>query len=184
MKLYIKDEDYENIITHCMRKLDGIYYDNETKEQQAFGVIVGEKYEDDFKITKVINLKKNYRFEKETSKKMNNYIEKYAIPGGIEISERAWAIDPVELNSIIINLKENELFLGTYHMHSDLSWTGDYPKELPTELDRELNIGSNLINLIVYIGKDEQKIRAFYESDINAEYDFIKTKEVYYESKI
>ena len=184
MKLYIKPKDYENIITHCMRKLNEIYYEDETKEQQAFGVIIGEKNDNDLKITKVINLKKNYRFEKETSKKMNSMLEKYAIPGGLEISERAWSIDPSELNVILMNLNENEIFLGTYHMHSDLSWKGDYPKELPTELDRELNIGSNLINLIVYIGKDEQKIRAFFESDINAEYNFIKTKEEYYENKI
>lgn len=182
MNLYISEENYEKIINHCIRKLNKIYYEDETKEQQAFGVIIGEQENDSYKITRIINLKKNYRFEQATSKKMNNYIEKYAIPGGIEISERAWAINPIELNSILISLSNNEIFLGTYHMHSDLSWKGDYPKELPTKLDRELNVGSNLINLIVYIGKEEQKIRAFYESDIDAEYSIVK--EDIYENKI
>ena len=171
MKLYIKNKDYENIIAHCIRKLEKKYYDDETKEQQAFG---GNKKEDDFEITKVINLKKNYRFEQETSKKMNEMLEKYAIPGGIETNERAWAIDPIELNEIIISLNENEFLIGTYHMHSDLSWTGDYPKELPTKLDRELNKGNNLINLIVCIEKNNKKIRAFYESDIDREYEMVK----------
>ena len=184
MKLNIKEEDYDKIINHCKRKLNQIYYDDETKEQQAFGVIVGEKNKDGINVTRVVNLKRNYRFDPETSKKMNAMLEKYAIPGGIEINERAWAIDPVELNEIIIDLNENEMFLGTYHMHSDLSWTGDYPKELPTKLDRELNKGNNLINLIVCIEKNNEKIRAFYESDINKEYEMIKTKEEYYGNKI
>ena len=104
---------------------------------------------------------------------MNDFIEKYAIPGGIDVSERAWAIDPIELNNILLGLEDGEDFLGTYHMHSDMSWKGDFPKELPTKLDRELNIDSELINLIVYIGEKERKIRAFFESDIDREYEMI-----------
>lgn len=173
MKIYIDKKDYNKIINHCVRKLNGDFYNDETKEKQAFGAIVGKNNCDSFIITKVICLKKNYRYEQETSKKMNSYIEKYAIPGGFDISERAWAIDPIELNSILLSLSAGEDFLGTYHMHSDISWKGDYPKYLPTNLDRKLNINSGLINLIAYIGKDTKKIRAFYESDINDEYEFI-----------
>ena len=174
MNLYMEENIYESIIDHCVRKLNKNYYEDETKEQQAFGVILGEKNIDGYRITKIINLKNNYRYEKETSKKMNDMLEKYAIPGGIELSERAWAIDPIELNSILMDMSNNEILLGTYHMHSDLSWKGEYPKELPTDLDRELNRGSDLINLIVYIGKKQQKIRAFYESIIDSEYNIIK----------
>lgn len=177
MKLYIKRKDYDNIIDHCVRKLNSIFYDDETHERQAFGVIVGINTDDGFFVTKVINLKNNYRFDNVTSEKMNNYIKKYAIPGDTAIEERAWAIDPIELNSILINLNEKESLLGTYHMHSDISWKGDYPKYLPTELDRELNINSGLINLITYIGKDEKQIRAFFESDLDNEYELIICEE-------
>ena len=173
MLFNIEKNHYDNIIEHCVRKLNEDYYDDETKEQQAFGVVVGKKSDNDVVVTKIINLKSNYRFETETSKKMNDFIEKYAIPGGIDVSERAWAIDPIELNNILLGLEDGEDFLGTYHMHSDMSWKGDFPKELPTKLDRELNIDSELINLIVYIGEKERKIRAFFESDIDREYEMI-----------
>lgn len=177
MKLLMTENDYEKIINHCKRKLDGIFNEDETKENQAFGAIVGKKVKDGYCVTEVIYLKKNYRFETVTSKKMNEYIEKFAIPGGIEVSERAWAIHPSELNEILMNLKGDEEFIGTYHMHNDASWAGDYPKELPTKLDRELNINSGLINLITYIGTNEQKIRAFFESDVKSEYELIIEKE-------
>lgn len=176
--LIIKRSDYEKIINHCERKLEEKYNDDETRERQAFGVITGKKTDSTIEITGVEILKKNFRFDNETSKKVNSFIEKYAIPGGIEISERAWAIDPIELNMILMNLSDEEEFLGTYHMHSYLSWSGDYPKELPTTLDRELNKGSDLINLIVHIGKENIKgIRAFFESDINFEYNLIIREE-------
>ncbi|MBP3841989.1 MAG: hypothetical protein IK997_07735 [Bacilli bacterium] len=174
MKIYIKEWDYNKIINHCVRKLNSIYEDDETKERQAFGVIVGRKIDkNQFFVTRIVNLKNNYRFEDLTSKKMNSYIEKYAIPGGADVNERAWAIDPIELNYILVSLNGNEEFLGTYHMHSDISWAGDYPKYLPTLLDRKLNINSGLINLIVYIGEKKQQIRAFFESNIDMEYELI-----------
>lgn len=172
MNLYISKKNYSTIIDHCVRKLNAVFFDDETRERQAFGIIIGQKVTDGFMITRVINLKRNYRFQSQTSLKMNSYIEKYAIPGGMEVSERAWAIDPLELNSILIGLSSNEIFLGTYHMHSEISWDGNFPKNLPTKLDRELNYSSGLINLIVYIGDNKREIRAFYESDIASEYDF------------
>lgn len=173
MKIYFKEKFYNEIINHCVRKLNGEFLEDETKERQAFGVITGKNNRNYIEITNVVNLKKNYRYEQETSKKMNKFIDEYAIPGGIKTSERAWAIDPIELNTILTNLSKDEEFLGTYHMHSNLSWANDYPKNLPTKLDRELNIDSGLINLIVCICDNEKKIRAFFESDINNEYEII-----------
>ena len=74
MKIYIKKELYENIINHCLRKLSLDFFDDETKEQQAFGGIIGKKDGDDYIVTKVINWKKNYRFSDNVSKKMNTLI--------------------------------------------------------------------------------------------------------------
>ncbi len=178
MNIYIEKKEYDEIINHCKRKLNGTFYSDETKEKQAFGVIIGETIENGYRITKIFNLKKNYRFNPSTSKKVDDYIKKYAISGGMEIKERAWSIDPIELNNILISLTQTEKFLGTYHMHSKLSWKGDYPKDLPTVLDRKLNENSELINLIVSIGDYENKIRAFYESDVNQEYNIIIKDEV------
>ena len=38
MDLYIEKPDYDNIINHCIRKLEGIFYGDETKEKQALGL--------------------------------------------------------------------------------------------------------------------------------------------------
>lgn len=178
MNIYIKKDDYNNIMNHCIRKLKGNYLSDETKERQAFGIVVGEKLDDNnYIVTRIVNLKKNFRYDCETSKKMNSYIEKYAIPGGLEVSERAWSIDPIELSTILTTLESPEIFLGTYHMHSYLSWKGVFPKELPTKLDRELNIGSELVNFIVHITEEKQGIRAFYESNIDNEYKIFVLEE-------
>lgn len=170
MKIKISKEQYEKIINHCTRKLQKIYTNDETHEQQAFGGIVAKRVNDEYVVTKVYNLKKNYRFDKRTSIKMNSLLNEYAIPGDLNIEERAWSIDPIELNEILINLDTDEEFIGTYHMHHDKSWNSDYPKELASDLDRKLAKDTELINFIVYIGNEKKGIRAFYESLLDKEY--------------
>ena len=54
MKLIMKEEDYKNIINHCIRKLNKIYHDDETNEQQAFGVILGEKGDNECIVKRVV----------------------------------------------------------------------------------------------------------------------------------
>lgn len=175
-KIEFSKNNYTKIIEHCRRKLNEEYYNDETKEQQAFGVIIGRKEKEKLVTTKVYPLKINYRYNKKISNTMNNLIKNYAIPGKMKIRERAWAADPLELSNILCTIEENEIFLGTYHMHHDFSWNGDYPKQLPTDLDRELVKDSNLIMFIVYIGNGREKdvIRGFYEAKIDLEYEINK----------
>ena len=167
--------DFSKVIKHCKRKLEKKYYDDETKEQQAFGVIIGNRNNKEVYITKVVPLKNNYRFNDNVSDKMNELIKQYAIPGGIDIEERAWVADPEELSIILSTMEDNEEFIGTYHMHHDMSWKGEYPRQLPTELDRVLSEKSNLYSFIVYIDikNNNNTIRAFYEAKAENEIDII-----------
>lgn len=175
-KIEIAQNDYKKIIQHCRRKLSKNFYDGETKEQQAFGIIIGKKENEKIVITRVEPLKINYRYCQQVSDKMNNFIKDYAIPSGMKIEERAWAADPVELTNILGQLQDSEFFLGTYHMHHNASWNGKYPKQLPTDLDRKLVQNSNLVMFITYISENEStdSIRAFYEGKIELEYEIDK----------
>ncbi len=175
-KILISKGNLEKIENHCIRKLKGIYKDNETKEKQAFGILIGEQIKNTLKITKVIPLRVNYRYDSHVSERMNRLIKKYAIPGGLNIEERAWAINPVEIAEILKGISNNEIFIGTYHMHHDKSWKGEYPKELPTKLDEVLAEKSGLYNFIIYINSDKSKnkVRAFYESKVENEIHVVK----------
>lgn len=171
-KIIISRHNNDIMINHCVRKLNQMYNDDETKEQQAFGVIIGKKIDNNFYITKVVPLRINYRFNEAISDKMNNLIKKYAIPGGLNVEERAWVSDPSEISSILADLNADEEFFGTYHMHHNNSWKGNYPKQLPTKLDRILSKDSGLYGFIVFINiTDEQQngARAFYESKVEDE---------------
>lgn len=175
-KIEITKNDYIKILEHCRRKLNKNFYNDETKEQQAFGIIIGKKVNKKILITKVHPLKINYRYNDSVSGKMNNLIMDYAIPGEMKIEERAWAADPIELSCVLSNLEEAEVFLGTYHMHHEDSWKGNYPRQLPTDLDRELAKDSNSIMFIAYIDvdKDKDTLRGFYEAKIELEYKIDK----------
>ncbi len=175
-KIIISERNIKKIEYHCIRKLRKMYEDGETKEQQAFGVIIGKQCRNVLQITQVIPLKVNYRYNNLMSEKMNNLIEKYAIPGGLNIEERAWVSDPIEIAGILNKIDSNEKFIGTYHMHHDKSWKGDYPKQIPTKLDAILAEKSGMYNLIVYINleNNENSVRAFYESKVEKEVEIYK----------
>lgn len=175
-KIKISKEDYKKMIKHCRRKLEKKYFENETKEQQAFGVVIGKKNnKDEIEITRVEQLNINYRFDKCMSEKMNELIKTYAIPGKTNIEERAWVSDPVELSKILSSMEYDEMCIGTYHMHHNASWRGEYPRELPTELDKVLSKKSGLITFIVYISENViyDKIRAFYEAEVENELNIV-----------
>lgn len=170
-KIKISERNIKKIEYHCIRKLSKIYEENETKEQQAFGVIIGKQNKNVLQITEVIPLKVNYRYNNQVSEKMNNLIEKYAISGGLNIEERAWVSNPIEIVDILSKISSNEKFIGTYHMHHDKSWKGNYPRQIPTKLDTILAEKSGLYNFIVYINLEnhENSVRAFYESKVEKE---------------
>ena len=171
MEIIINSYLHKKIIEHCKRKLNRSYEKNETNEQQAFGIIIGRIKNYKYYATKVYCLKKNYRYEKNISKDLNNKIEKYAMPGELNINERAWAADPIEISKIIADLEYGERIIGTYHMHHDKSWIGNYPKYLPSDLDRELAKDTDLLMFITYIGEKKYSIRAFYEAKLDKEYN-------------
>jgi len=170
-KIIIDKKNYDCIINHCIRKLNCDYCNDETCEQQAFGVIVAYEEKDCFVVSKVIGLKRNYRYDSSVCYKLDNMINKFAIPGELNVSERAWAADPIELIQILSNLENNEKLLGMYHMHHDDSWFGNFPKDIPSKLDLELSKDNGLVSFIVYIGKSKKGIRAFYESKIEEEFE-------------
>lgn len=174
--IYIRKREAMRIIHHCQRKLGENYSKDETHEQQAFGVVLGKEIGKSFYVSRVIYLKKNYRFEDGISRVMNSMIEKYAIPGELNVEKRAWSINPEELFNILLDLKKGEKFLGTYHMHHKKSWNGDYPKNLPTYLDEVLAKDTAQYNFIVYIDsndKEKNSIRVFYESKKECEINLI-----------
>lgn len=165
-RIRITRDDWNRIAHHCKRKLNGFYFNNETEEKQAYGIVGGSINGVTAEIKQIFELKQNYRINSNMTSHMNNLMNKLAVPSGLAIEKRGWVVSPVELANTITNLENmNCDMIGTYHMHHENSWYGDPVKCLPTELDKELCKNTDMIMFIVHINSGEKAtIRAFYEA--------------------
>lgn len=163
--ILISKINYDSIIKHCIRKLNKEFLEDETNEEQAFGIIGGIVSEETITITNVSPLKRNYRCNESISNKMTELIKDIAIPGELNIEERGWVTDPIEFKETLDKLEsENVDLIGTYHMHHDNSWYGEVPKDITSDLDKALAKDTGIFMFIVYISREgKDSIRAFYE---------------------
>ncbi|MGG7178493.1 hypothetical protein ACQPU1_12900 [Clostridium paraputrificum] len=165
-KIKISKENYDFILKHCIRKLNKEFEEDETPEQQAFGVIGGREVGDELIIEHISALKKNYRLNKSVSTEMTNYLEDFASPGELDIEKRGWVVEPKEFKEVLEIIDDKGLeFIGTYHMHHDNSWYSDVPKDVTSILDKQLAKGSKAFMFIAYISSENKhSLKAFYEA--------------------
>ena len=155
---------WEEIISHCRRKLNGKFIGDESAEKKAFGLVAGNQEDSRIIVKRCFVLKKNARYQLPYSEYMNKVLARHAIPSETELDKRGWVADPQELMEAIKECQEEELIiLGTYHMHR-VAWQNDAIRDTPTELDRILANESRMIMFVVsMVEPDKPLMRAFYE---------------------
>ncbi|MFT8350632.1 hypothetical protein [Clostridium saccharoperbutylacetonicum] len=166
---------YDSIITHCLRKLNKEFLINETKEQQAFGIIGGTQSGKNIFAQMSIELCKNFRQDKTVNDYMNKAINDLAITSEMPVNERAWVSEPTELKAALDLFEENNMdLIGAYHMHHDNSWKGASDLDIPSELDEFLAKDTEIFMFIVRVSKEgKYSIRAFFEGNNEVEIKII-----------
>jgi len=161
---------WQQIISHCQRKLHEEYVVGESQEKKAFGLVVGTKNDSLIIAKHSFALLKNARYHSPYSEYMNKILTQHAIPSETELHKRGWVADPQELMEITKECQDQGLtILGAYHMHR-VAWRNDATRDTPTELDGILATGSRMIMFVVSMVDPEKPLmRAFYEGDINKE---------------
>ena len=161
---------WNEIISHCRRKLNGKFIGDESAEKKAFGLVAGNKENSRIIVKRCFALKKNARYELPYSKHMNRILAQHAIPSETELDKRGWVADPQELLDVTGECQEQGLtILGAYHMHR-VAWQHDATRDTPTELDRILATESRMIMFVVsMIDPEKPLMRAFYEGILEQE---------------
>jgi hypothetical protein len=161
---------WNEIISHCRRKLNGKFIGDESAEKKAFGLVAGNKEDSRIIVKRCFALKKNARYQLPYSKYMNRILEQHAIPSETGLDKRGWVADPQELTDVIKKCEEQGLtILGAYHMHR-VAWQHDATRDTPTELDRILATESRMIMFVVsMVDPAKPLMRAFYEGNIARE---------------
>ncbi|MEA3386236.1 MAG: hypothetical protein U9Q89_07295 [Thermodesulfobacteriota bacterium] len=163
--------NWQEIVEHCKRKLEGNYLPGESKVRRAYGLIAGTQDEYTLKTERILTLKKNLRGEEPYKTYMDGIMEQHAVPSKTPLNKRGWISDPMELKECYDICDRDKLIVfGTYHMHV-VPWEHDPKRDTPTRLDTILARNSNLFSFIVsMVDVSCPEIRAFYEG--------VKEKEV------
>jgi len=161
---------WQEIISHCRRKLDGRYIGDEPAEKKAFGLVAGRKEDSRLIAKRCFALKKNARYQLPFSDYMDRILAQHAIPSETSLDKRGWVADPRELTDITGECRETGLIvLGAYHMHR-VAWPDDPTRDTPTELDRILAAGSRMVMFVVsMVDPARPLMRAFYEGSLERE---------------
>lgn len=160
---------YDKMLEHCYRKLEKKYYNNELKEQKAYGLLSGEVQEDkSILIKNIYPLYQNGRYENQ--EKMDKKMKAFAIPSETPLGKRGWIVDNKEMGVILKDCIKNDTeIVGAYHMHR-VSWATDILRDTPTTLDLELAKDSETIVVIISMVNPQKPIvRFFYEGILNKE---------------
>jgi hypothetical protein len=161
---------WEEIISHCRRKLKGEFIADESEEKKAFGLVTGNKEDARIIVKRCFTLKKNARYHLPYSEYMNKILTQHAIPSETGLDKRGWVADPQELMDVTRECQEQGLtILGAYHMHR-VAWRHDATRDTPTELDSILAAGSRMIMFVVsMVDPVKPLMRAFYEGILEQE---------------
>lgn len=169
-QIELSKKNWEDIISHCKRKLAGEFLPGETPVKRAYGILAGVQKDRILEVQLVLPVKKNARDKEPLKTYMDTVMAEHAIPSSTPLSQRGWITDPEELMQCYeICDQENLLIFGTYHMHI-VPWKGDPNRDTPTVLDTVLAKGSNLFSFIISMVNVEQPtMKAFFEGDIQYE---------------
>lgn len=161
---------WQIIVDHCRRKLNGIFREEETKEPKAFGLLAGSQHNEAFMIDRCVPLLKNARFQDPYGQYMDSVMAGHAFPSETPLTKRGWVADPEELLRITKDFSRNrQTLLGSYHMHR-VAWEHDAMRDTPTPLDTVLAHGSCLFTFIVsMVAPELPTMRAYYEGLLDKE---------------
>jgi hypothetical protein len=163
-QIILPDSNWQEVLKHCKRKLEGNYQPGESRVRRAYGLIAGIQDEYTLKVKRILTLKKNLRGEEPYKTYMDGIMERHAVPSKTPLSGRGWISDPTELKEYFDRCDKDKLLVfGTYHMHV-VPWEHDPKRDTPTSLDTILARSSNLFSFIVsMVDVTCPGIRAFYE---------------------
>jgi hypothetical protein len=163
-------EIWNDIITHCKRKLAGDFLPGESEVKRAYGILAGTRKKRELQVELVLPVKKNARNQEPLKNYMDTVMTEHAVASTTPLSQRGWITDPAELMACYEECDQKELqIFGTYHMHI-VPWKGDPVRDTPTVLDTVLAKESNLFSFIISMVDIEQpSMKAFFEGDINKE---------------
>jgi len=163
-QIVMPQAQWRELVSHCLRKLEGRYLEGETEEPKAFGLVAGNQLEEILRVERILPAKRNVRGEEPFKTYIDRIMDRYAVPSRLSFSERGWVMDPAELKELCdLCDRDGLVVFGTYHMHT-MPWKDDPTKETPTLLDSVLARNSDLFSFIVsMVDRDRPGIRAFYE---------------------
>ncbi len=155
---------WQEIKSHCRRKLAGEYLPGETEVKRAYGLLAGKVHDQVALVEKIFIFKKNARMIEPLKTYMDNVMAKYAVASKTPLSQRGWITDPEELRKCYDMCDGKGLLaIGTYHMHI-VPWDHDPLRDTPTKLDMVLAKNTNMYCFIVsLVDPSKPIIRAFYE---------------------
>lgn len=160
----------QEIYSHCDRKLASQWGENETHENQAFGLLGGYIEEHQAHIEDFIILKENFRTNKKYQLQFTSLINQFATGGGLSIEKRGWISSPKEtLQAMLTFEKASMSFLGGYHLHHEGSWKNGPSKQNCSELDKKLGEGTDELMFIVSVIDKGRAFKCFYEGDVERE---------------
>ena len=163
-QIVLPDSIWEEIVTHCKRKLAGDFLPGESKVNRACGIVAGVHKGNELHVRLVIPVKKNARNQEPLKTYMDNMMTEHAVASTTPLSQRGWITDPEELMACYQQCDEQNLqIFGTYHIHI-VAWEGDPIRDTPTVLDTVLAKDSNLFSFIIsMVDVEKPSMRAFYE---------------------
>ncbi|MFW8601232.1 hypothetical protein ACOHYD_07100 [Desulfobacterota bacterium M19] len=163
--ILLPGRQFQIMVEHCRRKLEGRYLAHEMEEPKAFGLLGGRVDHQCVSIAHVIPLLKNARRELEKSF-MDDTMAAHAVPSETPLKQRGWVAASDEIDSALFCLQDRGMrMVGTYHMHR-LAWDHDKIRDTPTELDTVLGRQSRMFMFIIsMVAPDKPLIRAFFEGN-------------------
>ncbi len=155
---------WQDIVEHCMRKLEGNHLEGESRGPKAYGLVAGIQNEDTLNVERIFPAKINVRDKEPYKSYVDSMMEQYAVPSKTPLAKRGWVTDPEELKGFYDKCDQEKLgVFGTYHMHV-VPWEDDPVRDTPTTLDSVLARGTNLFSFIVsVVDAAKPRIRAFHE---------------------
>jgi hypothetical protein len=155
---------FDEMVGHCLRKLQGKYVSGEGHAPKAFGLIGGKIEKTILSVETIIPLLKNARDCGERKAIMDTAMNRHAVASETPLDQRGWVAEPKELDAALATLQSRGLrLLGNYHMHR-VAWAHDHQRDTPTELDTVLGKDSRMLMFIIaMVNPEAPTIRAFFE---------------------
>jgi len=169
-RIILPEAQWQELLSHCKRKLAGDYLAGETQYPRAYGMIAGRQEGPELQVNLILPVKKNARRLEPFKSYMDKILTEHAIPSTTPLSERAWITDPLELKECYDRCdNEDMIIVGTYHSHI-VAWKHDAKRDTPTKLDTILAASSNFYQFIIsMVDIDRPIIRAFFEGEKSKE---------------